>query len=53
MEAAHLEERPAGVMAKQIVVSFWAKEKKFTIDFGLRVERAFFTILVMAGELLF
>lgn len=53
MEAAHLREQPAGVMAKQIVLSFWAEGKKFTIDFGLRVVSAFFTIHIMVGELLF
>lgn len=53
MEAAHLEEWPTGVMAKQIVLSFWAKEKKFAIDFGLRVVSAFCVILIMAWELLF
>lgn len=53
MEAAHLEEWPAGVMAKQIVLSSWAKEKKIAIDFGLRVVSAFCTILIMAWELLF
>lgn len=53
MEAAHLKEWPAGVMAKQIVLSFWAEEKKFAIDFGLRVVSAFCTILITAWELLF
>lgn len=41
MEAAHLRERPAGVMAKQIVLSFWAREKKIYYWFWLKSGKCF------------